>query len=68
MVDEWYDSKKKTYHKHWELKEGGYAWVLFFLDEGWSGSFHTGTSDCPVKCEQEIKWCIGTELQKRGVL
>lgn len=68
MINEWFDSKKKTYHKSWEMKEGGYAWVLFFVDDGFSGAYHTGTADNEAGCEKEIKWCIGTELVKRGLL
>ena len=32
LISEWYNSKKKTYHKIWEVKEG-YAFVLFFLGD-----------------------------------
>ena len=68
MINEWYESKKKTYHKHWLLKEGGYAWVLFFVDDGFNGKYHTGTSHSALDCEQEIKWCIATELKARSLL
>ena len=68
MVDEWFSNKKKTYHKHWELKKGGYAWVLFFVDEADTGAYHTGIGSSKYNCITEIKRAIGIELSTRGVL
>ena len=66
LVEEWYLSKKKTYHKVWETKQG-WAWCLFFT-EGYTGCFHSGMEDTEREAENEIMWGIASELRKRELI
>ena len=66
LIEEWYLSRKKTYHKTWETKLG-WAWCLFFT-EGLTGNYHTGMKDTQQEAENEIMWAIATELRKRELI
>ena len=68
MVEEWYRNKKKTYHKCWEIEGGDWCWALFFTDDAITGNYHTGIESSALKCEEQIKWGIATELKKRELL
>ena len=67
VIEEWYRSRKKTYHRVWETKLG-WAWCLFFTEEGASGSYHTGMKDTETEANNEIMWAIATELRSRKLI
>ena len=67
LISEWFNSKKKTYHKVWKIDQG-YAWCLFFTDDVITGRYHTGVEDTEQLCIDQIMWAIGTELELRNLL
>ena len=68
LIEQWYNTKKKTYHRTWELKQGGWCWCLFFTGDPITGNYHTGVEDSKTLCEKEIKWSIGSEIKRRNLL
>ena len=67
IITEWFNSKKKTYHRIWEIKDG-YAWCLFFVGDPITGNYHCGVESSESLCVDQIMWSIGTELEKRNLL
>ena len=67
IIEEWYRSKKKTYHRVWETKLG-WAWCLFFTEEGASGSYHTGMKDTETEANNEILKLLSKGLTSRQLL
>ena len=72
LIEEYFDSKKKTYWKIWEVKDtdypaGSIGWVLFFKEDI-DQPMHHGVEDSVEHAEHEIKWAIATYLKSQKML
>ena len=73
VIDYWYNNKKKTYWKTWEVRDtqfpdGSIAWTLFILEEGFNTPMHYGVEGSVEEAKEEIKWAIGTYLKSNNLL
>ena len=73
QIDEWFNSKKKTYWKVWECvgndhPPGTWSWVLFYTGADYDGSYDYGIASSEADAHNEIKWAIGTHLQNNNLL
>ncbi len=75
LVDEWMESKKKTYWKIWkadsgDYSEGTYQWVLFYTEEieGVNSTYEVGLSGSKKECEEEIRKAIRIRLETLNLL
>jgi len=72
-VEEYYLSKKLTYHKTWEVKddqfpEGQVHWILFIIEDEFDTPYYFGMEDDKVKADEQIKWAIATYLKSHNML
>ena len=72
-VDEYYNSKKLTYHRTWEVKdsqfpEGSVHWILFIIEDEFDTPYYYGVEADIVTAESQIRWTIATYLKRQGVL
>ena len=72
-VEEYYKSKKLTYHKTWEVKdeqfpEGSVHWILFIIEDEYYSPYYFGVEDNGVKADEQIKWAIATYLKSHNML
>ena len=72
-VEEYYNSKKLTYHRTWEVKdeqfpEGGVHWILFIIEDDYHSPYYYGIEDDLDKAEEQIKWSIATYLKSHNML
>jgi len=74
LIDDYFNSKKKTYWKTWELRDTQYPdgtihWILFIIgDDDYHTPYYYGVKDSVTEAEAEIKWAIGTYLKSAGLL
>ena len=74
LVDEYYSSKKLTYHNTWDLSvseqfpEGGVHWVLFIIEDEFHTPYYFGVEPNHEQAISEMKWAIGTYLKSHGML
>ena len=73
LVNEWFNSKKKTYWKAWECNdtnhpEGTWSWVLFFTSADLDPTYHYGIAGSESEAHSEIKWAIESYLDRRDML
>ena len=72
-VDEYYNSKKLTYHRTWEVKdsqfpEGSVHWILFIIEDEFDTPYYYGVEADIVTAESQIRWTIATYLKRKEVL
>ncbi len=74
LVDQWMNSKKKTYWKCWECTgtdytPGTWQWVLFYTedDENPKAAYESGLCGSEAECKKEIKETIAIRI-KNSVL
>ena len=74
LVDQWMNSKKKTYWKCWECTgtdytPGPWQWVLFYTedDENPKAAYESGLCGSEDECKKEIKETIAVRI-KNSVL
>jgi len=74
LVDEWMNSKKKTYWRCWEVKgtdytPGTWQWVLFYTedDNNPKAAYDSGLCGSEDECKKEIKETIANRI-KNSVL
>jgi len=73
LIDEWMESKKKTYWRIWEstttdYPNGTYNWVLFFTEDDHDSTYESGLGCSEEECRNEIKWAISTRLKSKNLL
>ena len=75
LVDQWMNSKKKTYWKAWESKsndyvEGSWNWVLFWTDEEEkpTATYESGLAGSEQECKEEIRNAIEARLRSNSLL
>ena len=74
LVEQWMNSKKKTYWKCWECTgtdytPGTWQWVLFYTedDDNPKAAYDSGLCGSEDECKKEIKETIETRI-KNSVL
>ena len=72
-VEEYYNSKKLTYHRTWEVKDtqfpdGSVHWVLFIIEDEFDTPYFYGVESDIVKAESQIKWTIASYLKTHNML
>lgn len=75
LIEEWMNSKKKTYWRVWECtttdyEEGTWQWVLFWMDENdeRKTAYEYGLGLTPDDCETAIKETIQVRLRNLNLL
>jgi len=73
LVDTWIESKKKTYWKIWEssntdFTEGTYNWVLFFVEDEYDTSYHSGIAGSENECIDQMKQVVSAHLIHQNLL
>ena len=75
LVEQWMNSKKKTYWKCWESKsldyvEGTWNWVLFYTDDedDIKATYDSGIAGSEAECVEEIEKAITIRLRNFGML
>jgi hypothetical protein len=73
-IEDYYNNRKLTYHRTWnvtdtQFPDGAVHWILYILeDDMWYAPYYYGVEDTQEKAENEIRWVIGSYLEKKTVL
>ena len=74
LVDQWMNSKSKTYWRCWEVKgtdyiPGTWQWILFYTQEDGKpkGSYESGLCGSEEECKETIRETIEIKI-KNSVL
>ena len=72
-IEEYYTTRKLTYHKTWnvtdtQFPEGAVHWILYILEDEIHVPYYYGVEATQEEAENEIRWVIGSYLERNNLL
>jgi len=72
-IEKYYTTRKLTYHKTWnvtdtQFRDGAVHWILYILEDEMHAPYHYGVEATEEAAENEIRWVIGSYLERNNLL
>jgi hypothetical protein len=72
-IEEYYNTGNLTYHKTWnvtdtQFPEGAVHWILYILEDETHAPYYYGVEATQKEAENEIRWVIGSYLERNNLL